>query len=395
LQEAFKTPDAFIMPSVMISCGEASGDLYAGALVAELKRLDPTTSVFGFGGSNLADAGAELIADYGAYSVTGLAEALRVLPRSYALYRRLVGEARERRPSVFVAIDFPDFNFRLGQALKAIGVPVVYYIGPQLWAWRPGRLETMKRFVDLVLPIFPFEERIYRDAGIPVEFVGHPLIDLAHASTDRATLLGELGFEAHHPTVGLLPGSRPNELRAILPDLVEAARLVSRQVPQVQFVLARAPNLADDLLAPAVAARDRGEITLSVVAGRTDDVLAGVDVVVTASGTATVQTALHERPMVIVYRVSPLSYWLGRRFVKVDTFGMANLIAGRRFIPELIQDAFTPEAVAGHTVKLLTDQVAAAEMRRGLRDVRLRLGQRGASRRAAEAVLRVARTARV
>jgi lipid-A-disaccharide synthase len=379
------------MPSVMISCGEASGDLYGGALVDELKRLEPATTVFGFGGRSLAVSGAELIADYGAYSVTGLVEALRVLPRSYALYRRLVREARKRRPSVFVAIDFPDFNFRLSRAVKAAGIPVVYYITPQLWAWRPGRLTAMKRFVDVVLPIFPFEERIYRDAGIPVECVGHALIDLARASVDRATFSAQIGLDPQRPTVALLPGSRANEVRAILPDLVRAARLMARAVPGVQFVLARAPNLSDRLLAPALAARDRGELPIALVAGRTDDVLACSDVAVTASGTATVQTALHDRPMVIVYRVSALSYWLGRRFVSVDTFGMANLIAGRRFIPELIQDGFTPEAVARHTVMLLTDRTAAEQMRQGLREVRALLGEPGASRRAARAVLRVAR----
>jgi lipid-A-disaccharide synthase len=374
----------------MISCGEASGDLYAGALVEELKRLQPTLDVFGFGGRRLAEAGASLVDDYRSYSVTGLAEALRVLPRSYALYRRLVREARRRGPSVFVAIDFPDFNFRLGRAVKALGIPVVYYISPQLWAWRPGRLHTMKRFVDLVLPIFPFEERLYQEAGIPVQLVGHPLIDLARASVDRAALLQGLGLDPGRPTVGLLPGSRPNELRAILPDLVSAARLISHRLPSVQFVLARAPNLDEALFAPASVARDRGEFELALVAGRADDVLAGVDVVVTASGTATVQAALHERPMVIVYRVSSLSFWLGRRFLKVDTFGMVNLIAGRKFVTELIQDEFTPEAVAREALKLLTDRVAVDDMRQTLREVRRRLGEPGASLRAAQAVLQLA-----
>jgi lipid-A-disaccharide synthase len=382
------------MTSVMISCGEASGDLYAGALAAELRRLDPDIDVFGFGGARLAEAGATLLADYRQYAVTGLSEALRVLPRSYALYRRLVREARARRPAVFVAIDFPDFNFRVGQAMRRLGIPVVYYISPQLWAWRPGRLAVMKRFVDLVLPIFPFEEAIYRDAGIPVELVGHPLIDLLDAPVDRAAFLRELGLDPSRPTVALLPGSRPNELQALLGGLIDAAHLLMADVPAVQFALARAPNLDDRWLAPAVAARDAGSLRLAIASGRTDAVLSAADLVITASGTATIQTALHERPMIIVYRVSPLSYRLGRRFVTVDTFGMPNLIAGRRSVPEFIQEGFTPEAVAREARRLLTDRTAAEAMRADLREVRRRLGEPGASRRAAEAILRAAARAR-
>src|SRR5215831_5060829 len=201
-------------PSIMLSCGEASGDLYAGALVRELHALAPDTRVFGLGGGQFAEAGGELIADYRGHTVTGLAEVLMQLPRTYALYRRLVADARARKPDVFVAIDFPDFNFRLGQTLHAAGIPVVYYISPQLWAWRPGRLQTMKRFVDRVLPIFPFEEKLYQDAGIPVEFVGHPLIELARATEPRDAFLRSLGLAPDAPTVALLPGSRPNELHA-------------------------------------------------------------------------------------------------------------------------------------------------------------------------------------
>ena len=265
------------MAHIMISCGEASGDLYAGALVEALRRAEPDVRVFGFGGDRLAAAGAELVGDYRGHTVTGLVEVIKHLPGTYRLYRQLVAVARERRPDVFVAIDFPDFNFKLGQAIHALGIPVVYYISPQLWAWRPGRLRTMKAFVDRVLPIFPFEEKVYRDAGIPVEFVGHPLIDLATATEDRATFLRGLGLRADAPTVALLPGSRPNELREILPDLIAAARLVRRDVPGAQFVLARAPRLADDLLEPATrAASDADALPLAIVEGRADDVLAAV-----------------------------------------------------------------------------------------------------------------------
>ena len=372
----------------MISCGEASGDLYAGALVDELRRREPDVRVFGFGGGRLAASGAELIADYRGHTVTGLVEVIKQLPDTYRVYKSLVAAARARKPDVFVAIDFPDFNFKLGQAVHALGVPVVYYVSPQLWAWRPGRLRTMTQFVDRVLPIFPFEEQVYRDAGIPVEFVGHPLIDLAKAGADRDTFLRGLGLDPSAPTVAVLPGSRPNELREILPTLMAAARLIQQTIPAVQFVLARAPNLADSLLEPASAG---GPLRVAIVDSRTDDVLAAADVVMTASGTATVQTALHERPMVIVYRLSRLTYTVGRPFVKIDTFGMVNLVAGRKVAPELIQDDFTPERTAAEVVALLTDEAQRARMTAALREVKEKLGGPGASRRAAEAILREVR----
>ena len=371
------------MPRVFISCGEASGDLYAGALVRELRALSPGVEVVGIGGDRLRAAGAAVLDDYRGIAVTGIVEALRVLPRARAMLTRIVGEARARRPDVFVAIDFPDFNFRAAESMRRLGVPVVYYISPQLWAWRPGRMKAMRRFARRVLVIFPFEEAIYRDAGVPVEFVGHPLVELARAGTPRAALAEAYGFDAGAPTVALLPGSRPNELRAILPDLVGAARLISARVPRVQFLLARAPGLDTALFEPATSER------ITLVEGRTDDVLAASDAALTASGTATVQAAIHGTPMVIVYRVSPLTYALGKPFVKVDTYGMVNLVAGRRIVPELVQADFTPGRVADEAVSLLTDPARTAAMRSALADVRSRLGGPGASRRAAEAILRV------
>ena len=374
---------------IMISCGEPSGDLYAGALASEILRRDPAAELFGFGGQQLAAAGARLVGDFQGFSVTGLTEALRVLPRSYAMLRRLVATAREARPDVFVAIDFPDFNFRLMAALHRLRIPVVYYVGPQLWAWRAGRMQTMKRFVDRVLVIFPFEEALYRRAGVPVEFVGHPLVDLARVKEPRAALLREHGLEADAPTVALLPGSRPNELRRIVPGIAASLPLIRARVPGVQFLVAAAPNLADELFAPLMGA------PTVLVRERTDDVLAASDVVITASGTATVQAAIHERPMVVVYRLSPLTYLIGKPFVRVDTYAMANLVAGERVVPELIQDDFTPARVADETVRFLTDRDVYARTRDALRGVREKLGGPGASGRAAEAVLAVARRTRI
>jgi lipid-A-disaccharide synthase len=303
------------------------------------------------------------------------------------MQQALVARARAERPDVLVVIDFPDFNFRLASRLRRFGVPVVYYICPQVWAWRRGRLGEMKRFVDRALVIFPFEEAIYREAGIPVRFVGHPLLDLVEAGKPREEILARVGFEPDAPTVALLPGSRPNELRAILPTLSRALPLIVARLPRAQFLVARAPNLADDVFAPVTALSSSFKI--ATLEGRADDVLAAADVVITASGTATVQTAMHERPMVIVYRVSPLTYLLGRRFVTVSTFGMPNLVAGERIVPELIQDAFTPEAVAAEALRYFDDPAYAARTRDRLREVRSALGAPGASRRAAEQVLEV------
>ncbi len=373
---------------IMISCGEPSGDLYAGALVSEILRREPAAEVFGFGGQRLAAAGARLIGDFQGLSVTGLTEAIRVLPRSFAMLRRLTAAAREQRPDVFVAIDFPDFNFRLMAALHRLGIPVVYYISPQLWAWRAGRMQTMKRFVDRVLVIFPFEEEIYRRKGVPVEFVGHPLVDLVRVRQPRAALLREHGLDPAAPTIALLPGSRPNELRRIVPGIAASLPLIRARVPNVQFLIAAAPNLPDALFAPLVGS---GFSQTVLIRDHTDDVLAASDVVITASGTATVQAALHERPMIVVYRLSPLTYRIGKPFVRVDTYAMANLVAGKRVVPELIQENFTAESVAAEAVRFLTDDDLRARTRDELRRVRERLGEPGASGRAADAVLAVGR----
>jgi lipid-A-disaccharide synthase len=373
----------------MVSCGEPSGDLYAAALTSALKLLKPDTEVFGLGGPRLAAAGASLVGNYEGLTVTGLVEALAVLPRSYRMLRRLVASARERRPDVFVAIDFPDFNFRLLPAMRKLGVPIVYYISPQLWAWRSSRVATIRRYVDRMLVIFPFEAAIYEKAGVPVEFVGHPLIDLIPKAMPRAEVLRSAGLDPDAPVVALLPGSRPNELDHILPTLAEAALAIRRAVPRVQFLIARAPGLSDAHFAALDVLR-RASMPFGIVEHATDDVLEAADVVVTASGTATVQTAMHERPMVIVYRVSPLTYAIGKRFVQVSMYGMVNLIAGRRVVPELIQQDFTAARVAAETTSLLTDKRRAESMRADLREVKSKLGGSGATERAAQAVLAAA-----
>ncbi len=375
----------------MMSCGEASGDLYAAALTHELRTLVPSLEVFGFGGPRLKAAGADLVGDYKGMSVTGLLEAAPVLRRAWQMRGALCDAARDRKPDVFVAIDFPDFNFRLLRPVQELGVPIVYYISPQLWAWRSGRLATIRKYVDRMLVIFPFEVDVYERAGVPVEFVGHPLVDLARTHRSRAQMLADVRLDPARPVLALLPGSRRNEVRPLLPGLVAAVRLIKSRVPGLQVLVARAPRLDDGLFAPIAELASAG-VPAAVVESAADDVLAAADVVITASGTATVQAALHGRPMVVVYRLSPLTSAIVRRFIRVTTYGMVNLVAGRRIVPELIQDDFTPERVAEETIALFTDRARVDTVTRDLADVRAKLGATGASRRAAEAVLAVARS---
>lgn len=377
-------------PRVLISCGEASGDAYAAALVRALRERAPGLEVTGFGGPALAAEGATLAGTYDGMSVTGLTEALGVVRRSWQMLGRIEGQARDRRPDVFVAVDFPDFNFRLLPRMRALGVPIVYYISPQLWAWRAGRMATIKRYVDRMLTIFPFEAPLYEQAGVPVTFVGHPLIELARPTEPRDAFLAAAGVDPSRRVVALLPGSRANEVHRVLPTLLAAVPAIAAAAPDVSFVIPRAPGLPDTVFDGAKAAG----APVCLVPGRADDVLAAAEVALVASGTATVQTALHDTPMVIVYRVTPLTYAIGRRLVGVSTFGMVNLIAGRRVVTELIQHDFTPEAVAAEAIALLTDPSRAARMRADLAAVRARLGGGGASGRAAEAVLAVAQAAR-
>ncbi len=378
------------MTRIIISCGEASGDLFAGALVREIRRLRPDTRVAGFGGERLAEAGADLVGDYRGLTVTGIVEAIRVLPRAWQMQRALIERARLERPDALVVIDFPDFNFRLASAFRRLGIPVVYYVCPQLWAWRPGRIATLRQIATKALVVFPFEPAFYAERNFDVEFVGHPLLDLARARVDRRGVCAETGLDPGRPIVAFLPGSRPNELRTILPTLAAAAGRIVERLPGVQFLVARAPHLAGALfesLAGVVPPR-------AILEGRTDDVLAAADVVVTASGTATVQTAIHEKPMVIVYRVSPISYRIGKPLVRVTTYGMVNLVAGEQVVPELIQDDLTPDAVADETLRYLTDPACAERTRLRLREVHQRLGTPGASARVAARVLEVCDAAR-
>jgi lipid-A-disaccharide synthase len=366
---------------LLVSCGEPSGDLYAGELVRHLRPHTPDLEVFGLGGDRLQAEGAHLLAHVRDVAVVGLFEVLRHLRRLRGLFRSLLEEVERDTPALAVLIDYPDFNLRLGRALRERGVKVAYYVSPQVWAWRRGRLRTIRDLVAHMIVIFPFEEALYRDAGVPVTFAGHPLVDLVKPAPDPAAFLRSAGLDPSRPVIAVLPGSRPQEVRHNIAPLARALGLLARRRPGVQFALAVAPGLD-----PLLFARALEGLPVVQVTGQTHALMGTATLGLVASGTATVEAALLEMPMVVVYRLSPITYALGRPFVRVPHYAMANLIAGREVAKELIQKDFSPLKVAGEALRLLDDAALREKQRAELRGVRKALGPAGASARAAEVV---------
>jgi len=368
-------------PRLLISCGEPSGDLYGAELLRHLRQDPPGLAAFGVGGDRLVDQGVSLTAHVRDLAVVGILEVIRHIPTIRRSFGRVVAEIDRQRPDAAVLVDYPDFNLRLAKELRQRGVPVIYYVSPQVWAWKRGRVRTIRDTVSRMVVIFPFEKALYEAAGVPVTYVGHPLVDLVHPAPDRRAFLSGLRLDPARPVVAVLPGSRTTEVANNLPPLIEAAGIVLQRRPEAQFVLAAAPLL------DAAALQSRcGGVPIRVVANETHAVVGAADLALVASGTATVETALLGTPMVVVYRVSPITYALGRRFVSVAHFAMVNLIAEREVVPELIQSDFTPSRVAEEALSLLTDRARAKRMREDLADVRGRLGEPGASARAAAVV---------
>ncbi len=368
-------------PRLLVSCGESSGDLYAADLVHRLKDRFRDLESFGVGGDRLGGEGTRLLAHIGELAVVGLVEVVRHIPRIRRILSRVVDALDRQRPDAAVLIDYPDFNLRLARELRRRGVPVLYYVSPQVWAWKRGRIRTIRDTVSRMLVIFPFEEALYRDAGVPVTHVGHPLVDLVQPAPDRGAFLSGLGLDPKRPVIGLLPGSRRTEVANNFPPIIDAVRLIAAERPDAQFLLAVAP-----LLDTATLASRCDGLPIRVLVGQSHAAVGAADVAVVASGTATVETALLGTPMVVVYRVAPLTYALGRPFISVPHFAMVNLIAERRVVPELMQSDFTPERVAAETLSLLSDAGRARRMREDLADVRRRLGGPGATARVASIV---------
>lgn len=370
-------------PHILISAGEASSDMYAARL-AKAIRERTGAQFFGMGGPRMAEAGVEMVADYHEVAVVGITEVLHKIPTVVRVQNRLAREAARRNASLAILVDSPGTHLGVARRLKNRGIPVGYFIGPQIWAWRPGRVRVVKRLVQRMVVIFPFEEPIYRDAGVPVNFVGHPLADVVHASMTRGDFVARHKLDAGRPIVALLPGSRRKEIAQHYRLILDACAQVNRQRAAkgpVQFVHAAAPGI--DLRTFAEYERSLG-IDIRHVEGGVYDVLASADCAIVASGTATVEAALLGTPMVVIYRVAPMTAAILRHMVRTRDVGMVNLIAGRRVAPELIQDDFTVENVARETGRLLDSAVEREKMKAALAEVRVKLGSGGAIERAAE-----------
>ncbi|HSC77132.1 MAG TPA: lipid-A-disaccharide synthase [Candidatus Acidoferrales bacterium] len=371
--------------TALIVAGEASGDRYGAALAAELQRRHGV-HWFGIGGDQMQAAGVELITHARSVAVVGIFEVVRHLPRIYGFYRRLLEEIDRRRPRFAVLVDFPDFNLRLARQLLRRGIPVIYFVAPQMWAWRPGRVKLLQRYVRKLLCIFPFEEEWFRQRGVEVEYVGHPLLDAARPTLSREEFLARHQLKPEMPTICLLPGSRNQEVERHLPLLLEAAAALARQ-RSLQFVLARAATVAPELV-DSIARRHPG-VALTVVAENPYNALAAATLAVVASGTITVEALLLEVPLVVVYRVAASTWHLGRPLVQTPHYSMVNLLAGQRLAPELIQSDFTPARVAAEVERLLDDPAERRRIQETMGRVKERLGPPGAIERAAKAVAAV------
>jgi lipid-A-disaccharide synthase len=367
---------------ILISAGEASSDMYAARLAVALRERTGG-QLFGMGGPRMAEAGVEVILDYHEVAVVGITEVLHKIPTVVRVQNRLAGEAAKRGASLAILVDSPGTHLGVARRLKQRGIPVGYFIGPQVWAWRAGRVRVVKRLVNRMVVIFPFEEKIYRDAGVPVNFVGHPLVDVVRPTMTRTEFAARYGLDAARPIVTLLPGSRRSEIEQNYPAIIEACERLRHgggAAAGVQFVHAAAPNLQAELFA----AYSRPGLNLTRVEGATYDALAAADCAIVASGTATVEAALLGTPMVVVYRVNRVTAAIVRRMIRTPFIGMVNLIAGKRVVPELIQDAFTAEAVEIEVRKLFESESPRAEAKAGLAEVRAKLGPGGAIERAAD-----------
>ncbi len=387
-------------PQILISAGEASGDMYAGRLAAELARRTGAR-MFGMGGERMREAGVELVAQSADVAVSGISEVLGKLPVLRRTMRRLTDEAAARKPQLAILTDFPSFHVRLASRLQRQNIRCVCFIAPQFWAWRPWRAKLIARRFVSALCIFPFEEEFYRKAGVAVSFIGHPLVDSVRPSMPRADFLGQHRLEASRPIVALLPGSRMNELQHNLPAILEGCGQIAQQKTGCQFVLALATGLSATMDAiPGSSAktlrirtgaaehafRVPANVDLRIVTGMTYDVIAASSVAIVASGTATVETALLGTPMVVVYRVARFTELVVRTFVTTKYVAMPNLIAGRGVVPELLQQDCTGPRIAAEIVSLLDSSAAREEMQRGLADIRAKLGPGGAIERAAEII---------
>jgi lipid-A-disaccharide synthase len=366
---------------VLISAGEASGDMYAARLALALRRR-VNVDLFGMGGPKMREAGVDTVVDAAEVGVLGVVEIVHKLPALRRAWRRLISEIERRRPAIAILTDFPAFHLRLSRVLRRKHVRNVYFVCPQFWAWRPWRVRLVKRRFVRGLCIFPFEEEFYRKAGVPTDWIGHPLVDAVRTPVSREAFAARYGLDPEAPIIAVLPGSRPTELAHHMPQLMAAIAQMGASNPR-QFVFATAPGLSQGQLKAHMGAHPPAIMT---VENATYDLLAAADVAIVSSGTATVEAALIGVPMVVVYRVAPFTAWVVRHLAHTRLFAMVNVLAGKEIVPELIQDAFTPESLVRETERLLGSAEAREAMRRELGSVREKLGPPGAIERAADII---------
>ena len=369
---------------ILISAGEASGEMYGAQLIAALRRLEPSIEFFGVGGERMRQAGCETVVDARDLAVVGITEILSHLPRIYGLFHQLIAEADRRRPDLAVVIDSPAFNWRVARQMKKRGIPTIYYVAPQFWAWRQGRVRLLRDYITKALVIFPFEEMFFRDRGVDATFVGHPLAEIPHPSVEREDYAKRYRLDPEKYWITLMPGSRVKEVRMNLPTIVEAADQFGRAF---EFLLPVAPTLDEYLLHEQT--KHRGITLVQEAMPALWHSRAGI----VASGTATIEAAVMMTPFVMVYRVSPLTYALGKPRIKVPHFAMVNLIAGKEVVPELVQHDFTVRNVVERLQEIIPDGPTRDNMLEGLAQVKARLrapdgeDARHPAERAAEAVL--------
>ena len=371
----------------LLSAGEASGETYGAQLIEALRRVRPEAKFFGMGGDRMRAAGCELLVDAGEVAVVGLVEVFTHLPRIRKRFGELVREAEKRRPDAAVLIDFPEFNLRLARELHRLKIPVFYFVSPQIWAWRTGRVKQIQKYVREMIVIFPFEQDFYRKHGVEVTYVGHPLAYAPPPQISRDEFARQEGVDPGKPWIALLPGSRQKELRLNLPPMLEAVELLRRQGHDFEYLLPVASTLRRDWVQRQLGAAAHG-IRLT---SQSRSTLMHSRAAVVASGTATVEAALAGTPFVAVYRLAPLTWLLGRRLVSLDTFAMPNLIAGRRIVPELIQSGLTGASVVRELHAILPDGAARSQMIQDLEEVQARLrdqaGDQSPADRAAREIL--------
>lgn len=374
------------MAKILISAGEASGDIHAAAVTAALKKIDSAIEVFGMGGDALRAAGGEVLFDIKDHGVMGFVEVIKKLPDLFKLRSDFARVMDERKPDCLVVVDYPGFNMKLAKVAHDKGIPVVSYIAPSAWAWNKGRAKNVAKIVDKVACIFPFEYDVYEEAGAPVEFVGHPLLDIVHPAMERAEAEAWAGKEAGRPLVLLMPGSRLMEIEKMLPTLLEGAKLLKKQLPEVQFAMPRAGTIPLELLQSKIKASG---LEIKITEGHNYDLFSVADLALATSGTVTLEAALCGLPSVIVYRTSALNAFIARRVINIPNIGLPNIVAGRQILPELLQEDFTPANVANTAVELLAPE-RRPQLEANLAYMKARLGEPGAVNRVAQLILRIA-----